>query len=305
MSDLNVAAAELDSNINGLAEKVTQTIAEGEELKNAVAEAQSNVESQTAELKEAANALRDLVEAGKQTIDSAIAALYESIADLGEQAGEAREKIDGLLVEAQQELSDLQNQAISEIQPALEEVLQNVHEVHESFSERVSGIQEELGSVVSDAHEFLASETVNHMNELKSMVEEGHEAVHSYITGELAPAIQSHVEDYLGNLSDIGGQLEQHFENAKSTFHENASSALEQMLTQFTQGSEQAQQFAQTVDGVMDMFKELIDAGGTTVATGKEVIQVGVETTNMGLMGVIDTLEELKQFFGRFSFISL
>jgi ABC-type transporter Mla subunit MlaD len=305
MSDLNVAAAELDSNINGLAEKVTQTIAEGEELKSAVAEAQSNVDSQSAELKEAAQALRDLVEAGKQTIDTAIAALYESIGDLGEEASEAREKIEGLLVEAQQELSDLQSQAISEIQPALEEVLQHVHEVHDGFSERIGSIQEELGGVVSDAHEFLASETVSHMNDLKSMVEQGHEAVHGYITGDLVPAIQSHVEDYLGNLSDIGGQLEQHFETAKSQFHENASSALQTMLEQFTQGNEQAQQFAQTIDGVMDMFKELIDVGGTTVATGKEVIQTGVETTNAGLMGVIDTLEELKEFFGRFSFISL
>jgi hypothetical protein len=56
---------------------------------------------------------------------------------------------------------------------------------------------------------------------------------------------------------------------------------------------------------VMETLKETIDAGGTAVAEGKEVVETGVETANAGLQAVIDTLEELKEFFSRFSFVSM
>jgi hypothetical protein len=113
------------------------------------------------------------------------------------------------------------------------------------------------------------------------------------------------VEDYLAQLSSLGTQLQERVAGSSAALHEGTAQAMQEMLVQFSQHSDVAQQFAQQVDGVMGTLKETIDAGGTAVAEGKEVVETGVDTTSTGLKAVIDTLEELKEFFSRFSFVSM
>jgi len=305
VSDLNVAAAQLDSDIDGLHDKVTQTITDAENLKNTIDQAKSTFDSEFQTMQEAASQLHDLVEQAKQTVDTSIQHAYEEFKDLTQHASDAKDQVHQFLQDGQHELENLMQHAQSEVQPTIEQVLQHIQDVHSTFADRIGAIHDELGSVVSDAHEFLTNTTVNHLNDMKSKVEQTHEQVHNYVTSELVPQIQGHVEDYMGQLQGIGGQLQEHFNTAKSNFHDHASNALQTMMSQYTQHNENAKNVADQLQGVMDMFKGFIDTGGDIVATGETVVQTGVDTTNIGLNGIVDTFMEIKEFFGRFSFISI
>lgn len=166
-------------------------------------------------------------------------------------------------------------------------------------------MQDELGSLVGETHDFLAVETTQHFAELKAEIEQAHEEVRTLIRDHLIPAIQQPVDDYLARLDLAGTQLQERVASSSTALHEGAAAAMQEMLIQFSQHSDVAQQFAQQVDGVMETLQETIDAGGTAVAEGKEVVETGVETASVGLQAVIDTLEELKEFFSRFSFVSM
>ncbi len=305
MADLDLAAAQLHQHIAGLHEKVLHTIAQGEHVKGAIEGARGRIEAHHAEVEARASALRSSVHERRHQVEGAVQSFLDAAHQLGDQSVEARDQITGFLHDAHQELQALHEHTEGEIQPALDEVLHHVKSVHESFGERIAAMQDELGGVVDDAHDFLTVETTQHLADLEAQVDEGHEEVRSLIRDQLAPQIQQPVDDYVARLGSLGSDLQERVAGSRTALHESTSAALQEMLTQFSQHSDTAQQFAQQVDGVMGTLKETIDAGGTAVAQGKEVVETGVDTTSAGLQAVVDTLDELKEFLSRFSFVSI
>jgi paraquat-inducible protein B len=286
-------------------ERVAQTISQGEHVKSAIDGARGQIEARYAEVEGRASALRATVQEHRQRVASALQTFFDAAHELGDRSVEAREQITAFLHDAQQDLQALHEHTEGEIQPALDEVLHHVKSVHESFGDRIAAMQEELGTVVGETHDFLTVETPQHLAELKAQVVEGHEEVRALIREQLMPSIQQPVDEYLTQLDALGAHLQERVASSRSTLQESTSATMQEMLEQFAQHSDVAQQFAQQVDGVMETLKESIDAGGTAVATGEEVVQTGVDTANAGLKAVIGTLEELKEFFSRFSFVSM
>ena len=54
-----------------------------------------------------------------------------------------------------------------------------------------------------------------------------------------------------------------------------------------------------------DSLCGIVDQAGETVHGVKEAVDTGVDTTNVGLNAVVGTINELMEFFSRFSFISV
>ena len=305
MAALDVVGAQLQKHIEGLHETVQLTIAQGEHARSAVDAARARIEEHYAQVETRAVALRTAVEERRQHVETTLQTFYDAAHQLGDDSVAAREQISGFLHEAGQDLQALHEHVEGELQPALDEVLQHAKSVHESVGERLTSMQDEIGSVVDDSHDLLAVDTPHHLAEVKAQVDQAHEEVRSLIQDHLMPQIQQQVEACQGRLDELHAHLQDRIASSSATLHEGAASSLHEMMTQFTQHSDAAQQFAQQVDGVMGTLKEAIDTGGTVVADGKQVVETGVDTTSAGLKAVVDTLDELKDFFSRFSFVQI
>jgi len=305
MADLDTAAAQLQKHIEDLHEKVAHTISQGEQARSAIDAARGRIEEHYGEVTARAGAVRAAAQEHKHRVEGALQSFYDAAQQLGSDSVHAKEQINGFLQDTHQELQALHGHVDGELQPALDDALQHVRSVHESFGERMTALQEDLGSVVNDAHDFLAVDTTHHLAELKTQVDHGHEEVRTLIRDHIRPELQHHVDDYLQSLDNAGQHLQDKVADNRSRLHETTSATMQEMLTQFAQHSDTAQDFAHQVDGVMDTLSGAIDTGGDTVANGKEVVEEGVDTTSTGLKAVVDTLDELKQFLSRFSFVDI
>jgi DNA repair exonuclease SbcCD ATPase subunit len=305
MADLDAAAAQLQQHIGTLHERVTHTIAQGEQTRSAIDAARGRIEEHYGEVSARATALRASVQERRQHVEGAMQSLYDAAQQLGADSVHAKEQIAGFLQDTHQELQALHDHAEGDLQPALDELLQHARSVHESFGERIAAMQDELGGVVNDAHQFLTVDTTHHLAELKAQVDQGHEEVRTVIRERIRPQLQHHVDDYLDTLASAGNHLQEKVEDNRSRLKETTAAAMQEMLTQFAQHSDTAQEFAHQADDVMSTLKGAIDTGGDAVANGEEVVQTGVDTTSVGLKAVVETLGELKEFLGRFSFVDI
>jgi hypothetical protein len=59
----------------------------------------------------------------------------------------------------------------------------------------------------------------------------------------------------------------------------------------------------ESLEKLLEALMEVVETSGKVVAETKETVEIGVNTTSVGLQAAIGTIDELREFFGRFSFL--
>jgi hypothetical protein len=86
--------------------------------------------------------------------------------------------------------------------------------------------------------------------------------------------------------------------------HEAATQSLSECHDKHNEIFEDFEQIGQQVHGIMDGLGKAVEAGGTAIHEGQEVIGAAVDSTSIGMKLIIDILSDLMDLFKRFSFIS-
>ena len=91
--------------------------------------------------------------------------------------------------------------------------------------------------------------------------------------------------------------------SAAEIISEAAKDAVTECFGQYTETIEAIMELGANLEKLLETVMEVVDSSGKVIGETKETVELGVDTCGIGLKAAIGTLDELREFFGRFSFL--
>jgi hypothetical protein len=117
------------------------------------------------------------------------------------------------------------------------------------------------------------------------------------------PSLEQKGEELATTLNQFAEETKAKMEEVGEASLEAAKDALTQCLGQYTETIDSIMELGDSLQKLLEALMEVVDASGKVVGETKEMVELGVNTTSVGLQAAIGTLDELREFFGRFSFL--
>jgi DNA repair exonuclease SbcCD ATPase subunit len=222
-----------------------------------------------------------------------------------------KQKLDGVHQEAQDALHSTRDgvheleQHVQGLEPDVASVLRHAEETGHSLRDAATHVHDELHHTFTDVTHFMHNDAVNDVKHSESQVDDHTNDYHGHVMDSVLPQIQSkheechnhldeHHEQFEEKLNQLHQEKQEHISQSMSQCHDKHS----EVFQDFTQIGEQAQH-------IMDALSKAVDAGGTAVHEGMEVVGTACDSLGVGLKLCVDIFAELDKIFKDFSFLGL
>ena len=222
-----------------------------------------------------------------------------------------KHKMDGVHQEAQEALHSTRDgvheleQHVHGLEPDLAGVLRHAEETGHSLRDGATHIHDEFHHNVQDVSHHVQNDVVNEVKQSESQVEEhGHE-YHEHVTGSVIPEVEAKHQECDQHLEEHHEQFEEKLNQLHQQKQEQVSHHMDQCHEKHNEIFEDFTQIGAQAEHIMDGLSKAVDAGGTAVHEGMEVVGAACDSLGVGLKLCIDIFEELDKIFKDFSFLGL
>ena len=301
MTDLNQIAGRAMMSAKTLMSEIEGAEKDVRDLGEILGKAQSQLDSDWERLRDQTT---DLIGIGGQEWESLLAEATEAqqaVAQLEAAMVAARGPIESEIGKTVAEFEEIEGRATA-VGPKVEEAARQLEETARSLKAKIEHLQTELDELSDETAELLTGDFSTALDEIESAVQGEVTELEEFIENECLPKILSEVESIGTELDGFATDIENDLTEAGDKIESDITEALHTCQKQYEEHVEKLLGAAKELKEALDKLGELMENGGSKVGDGMGLVADGASAANSGLETAVDLLEELKEFYSRFSF---
>lgn len=302
MADLETAAEtafvklkELEAKLEG----ADETLGGLEERLQRVA---SELESDWAEVEEAAESLLERARATKQAIDDAGEEVVEALNTLGEGIADAHNETGQALTDVRQGLGEL----TAELQGSAPEITNRGDELEDhatSLAQQTRDVAEKLSEILEQAKNLIEGTMVPSLREVQQAIREMGHKVREEVFDHAGLLLQEAVSNATAHIEAAEATLENTFTDASQHVQAVVEKATTDCSEAHLKPLEDIQSLAHTLEVAMERLAERMRQHQADAAEAKAAVEQGATETERGIQTAETALEAMRELLARFTFV--
>ena len=297
MADLETAGTDLLEKIKELMKDFPSAQKAFEECEEKLDKAKNDVEEDFDDIDSKVEAFLDQLNNDRSDNQSEVQDTKEAVNELKakvlESAQEAKDRMDS----AKEEITEFAEEAVEALEPKVQQVMAKVHQASRNLKARAGEIEDQVESISSSVSDFLNDEICNAFKDFQSEVTDRAATVAEYIAGEVTDMMSQNASDLGDKLTEFTDDLQTKMSETGDTAMQSAEEALTQCFQQHKEMFDTILNLGEQLKGVLEMVSKGVEQGGEIVGQCNEAVQMGVDTTAVGVNSVIETIEKVFQVF--------
>jgi DNA repair exonuclease SbcCD ATPase subunit len=302
--NLEAAASKALSDVKNLITDFGAGFKAFEDLEDQIKKVSQEIHADWPQTLEKAKHLLDDIKKQQHDLDDEAHHADQILKDVQHKLDAAHHDAQDALHQTHQGVQELE-QHVHGLEPDVAQVLSHAEDTGHSLRDGANHIHDEFHHKVQDVGHYMENDAVSGIKQSESHVGDHTHEYHDHVQSSVMPEIQSKHEDCHHHMEEHHNQLEEKLNQLHQQQHEHTTQSMNdchekhsQVFQDFTQIGEQAQH-------IMDALSKAVDAGGTAIHEGSEVIGATCDSLGIGLKLCIDIFKDISDMFKHFAFLGL
>jgi ABC-type transporter Mla subunit MlaD len=304
MDDLDKAASTALLRLQELSSRVERADTVFGELEQRLTETASRMESDWAEVGEAAAALMGRAQEEDGSVDEQSAEAVNAVRRLEAAASAAASEIGEGTGDAAQEV-ERWAEHVAQAQPRVTSLREQTGEAVRQLVERAQEIEDDLAETLTELKQFLEGDVANDLAELRTEVEERVDAVMTAIEDECQEPLEETYQEWEQWLTAVDGAVEKGFTDAREHLDTVLGEVLDECAERHREALDEVKDLAQDLAGALGKLEEAAVSRRAELEAASSSAEDALEQTDQRLASMTAAVNGVKELLARFSFVQL